>query len=120
MASNQFDSLSSKVFDVCSNVMGYDASWTPSTGGSTLSARVLFGEPTMDDKLGEYGDNYTLRTFFMEYYLGSFTSLFEVVQKDYEEVVLITIDDIQRTFYVVNEECKYDGRTYRVRLNERV
>ena len=120
MASNPFDSLSNKVFDVCGKVMGYDASWTPSTGGVALEARVLFGEPTRDDKLGEYGDNYTLRTFFMEYYQGSFLTLFENVQSDKEELVVITIDDIQRNFYVVNEESKYDGRNYRVKLNERV
>lgn len=120
MASNLFDNLSGKVFGVCSKVMGYDASWDPSTGGSTLTARVLFGEPTMDDRLGEYGDVYTLRTFFMEYYEGSFPLLFSNVQNDLEEVVQITIDDIQRSFYVSSEECKYDGRTYRVRLNERL
>jgi hypothetical protein len=120
MASNRFDNLSSNVFDVCGKVMGYDASWTPSTGGAALTARVLFGEPTMNDKLGEYGDNYTLRTFFMEYYQGSFLTLFENVQEDKEELVVITIDDIQRNFYVVNEESKYDGRNYRVKLNERV
>lgn len=119
MASNLFDNLSGKVFGVCSKVMGYDATWTPSTGGSELTARVLFGEPTMDDRLGEYGDKYNLRTFFMEYYQGNFPSLFENVQDDNEELVQITIDDIQRMFYVVREEAKYDGRTYRVRLDER-
>jgi len=118
MASTPFDSLSSKVFDVCTTVMGYDASWTPSTGGVALTARVLFGEPTMNDRLGEYGDNYNLRTFFMEYYVGSFPSLFDNVQDDLEEHISITIDDIERTFYVVKESAKYDGRTYRVRLDE--
>ena len=118
MASNLFDNLSGKVFGVCSKVMGYDASWTPSTGGGALTARVLFGEPTMNDRLGEYGDKYTLRTFFMEYYQGSFPLLFNNVQNDLPEYVLITIDDIQRTFYVINEEAKYDGRNYRVKLDE--
>ena len=118
--SNQFDSLSSKVFDVCSKVMGYDASWTPSAGGSVQTAKVLFGEPTKEDRLGEYGDNYNLRTFFMEYYAGSFTGLFDSVQDANEEVVTISIDDIDRTFVVLHDEAKYDGRNYRVKINERI
>jgi len=118
MASNLFDNLSGKVFGVCSAVMGYDASWTSSTSATVYSARVLFGEPTMEDRLGEYGDKYTLRTFFMEYYEGSFPTLFDNVQADEPEYISITIDDIERTFYVVHEEAKYDGRLYRLRLEE--
>lgn len=98
--------------------MGYDARWTPSIGGSELTARVLFGEPTKDDRLGEYGDNYTLRTFFMEYYQGDFPNLFEAVRDDKKELVYITIDDIERVFYVSHEGAKYDGRNYRVELTD--
>jgi hypothetical protein len=100
--------------------MGYDASWTPSAGGATQTARVLFGEPTKDDRLGEYGDNYNLRTFFMEYYSRDFIGLFESVQDVTEELVTISIDDIDRTFVVLLDEAKYDGRNYRVKINERL
>lgn len=109
---NPFDELSDKVFDVVEKNMGYDGSWTPADSSPTQTARVLFGEPTKEDKLGEFGDSYDPRIFFMEYWDGKFIGLFESVRADIEEYVTIN----SKRYYVQHVKAKYDGRNYRAKL----
>jgi len=118
MAQNPFDGLSDRVFDACERTMGYDASWSPSQGGSAQTARVLFMEPTKDEEIGEYADSYIQRTFFMEYWDDDFTGLDTAIRDDEEEQVVITFDSGDRTFYVRSTEKKYDGRNFKARLEE--
>lgn len=118
MPQNPFDNLSSRVFERVQETMGYDATWSPSAGGSTKTARVLFGEPTKDDMLGEYADSFNLRTFFMEWWDDSFIGLFDSVRDDGGEYVTITQDSGDRYFYVRHAFKKYDGRNHRAQLEE--
>lgn len=111
---NPFDGLADRVFNTVERTMGYDATWTPNGSVTQQSARVLFAEPTMAEKLGEYGDSYNPRTFFMEYWDGTFVGLFEAVRENSDEYV--TIND--RLFYVKHVDRKFDGRNYRARLEE--
>lgn len=118
MAQNPFDSLSSRLFDRVEQTMGYDAIWLPSAGGAAKTARVLFGEPTQNDMLGEYADSYTPRTFFMEWWDDDFNGLFEAVREYQGEHVTISQDSGDRYFYVRHVYKKYDGRNHRAELQE--
>jgi hypothetical protein len=111
---NPFDGLADRVFSVVERTMGYNALWTPNGSVNTQSARVLFAEPTMAEKLGEYGDSYSPHTFFMEYWDGTFVGLFEAVRENSEEYVTVN----GREFFVRHVERKFDGRNYRARLEE--
>lgn len=112
--------MSDRVFDSCERTFGYDASWTPTDGGATQNARVLFGEPTQDDLLGEFADSFTLRTFFMEWWADDFDGLFDSVESGTAEDVTISFDAGDRSFYVRHVVKKYDGRNYRAMLEENV
>ncbi len=116
--SNLFDGLSDGVFRTVSVTMGYDASWAPIGGGSVQTARVLFKEPTDKDDIGEYGDSYDLRTFFMEFWITDFVGLFDSVREDGEETVTITFPAGDREFYIREIKKKFDGRNYKARLEE--
>jgi len=118
MAQNPFDGLSDRVFDACEKTMGYNASWTPSQGGSTQTARVLFKEPTQDEEIGEYADSYIQRTFFMEYWDDDFTGLETAVNNDVRETVTISFNGGDRTFYIRAVHRKYDGRNFKARIEE--
>jgi hypothetical protein len=111
---NPFDSLADGVWSVVERTMGYDAQWTPSNGSGTQSARVLFGEPTMEEKLGEHGDSYNPRVFFMEYWDDAFVGLFEAVREGAVEYVTVN----NREFFVRHVNRKFDGRNYRARIEE--
>lgn len=112
MSQNPFDNLSDKVFETVEKNMGYDASWSPADASPEQTARVLFGEPTRAEKLGEYADEFDPRTFFMEYWDGSFTGLFESVRSGVEEYVTIN----SKRYYVQDVKAKYDGRNYRAEI----
>ena len=118
MAQNPFDGMSDRVFNACERTMGYDASWTPSLGGSTQTARVLFREPTMSQEIGEFADSYSQRTFFMEFWTDDFTGLDDAVRDDELETVTIRFNDGDRNFYVRSVDKKYDGRNFKARLEE--
>ena len=111
-AQNPFDAMSDKVFETVEAVMGYDGSWLPSDLTPEQTARVLFGEPTKEDKLGEYGDSFTPRTYFMEYWEGDFAGLFEAVSERMHEYVTVN----SKRYYVSDVMAKYDGRNYRAQL----
>lgn len=111
---NPFDTLSGRVFATCERTMGYDALWTPAAGGSEQSARVLFGEPTKAELLGELGDSYNPLTFFMEYWEGNFDGLFESVRGG--EIEHVFVND--REYFVRQVIKKYDGKNYRARLEQ--
>jgi hypothetical protein len=109
---NPFDTLSDRVFAACEKAMGYDATWTPDGDIVEQTARVLFGQPTKPETLGEYGDEYHPHTFFMEYWDGKFDGLFESVRDGGVEHV-----EVNGTSYFVRDIIrKYDGRNFKARL----
>jgi len=118
MPDNPFDSLSTRVFGSISETMGYDASWSPESGDPALTARVLFEEPTQDQLIGELSDAFSPRTYFIEYWDGDFTGLFESSRGTGEETITIEIRGESRDFYVRFVEAKFDGRNYLARLEE--
>jgi hypothetical protein len=111
---NPFNALADGVWSAVERTMGYNAQWIPSNGSATQTARVLFGEPTMEEKLGEHGDSYNPHVFFMEYWEGAFVGLFESVREG--EVEYVTVND--RVFFVRHVNRKFDGRNYRARIEE--
>lgn len=110
--SNPFDSMSKKVFETVEATMGYDGSWLPFGSSTTQTARVLYGEPTKEEKLGDHGDAYTPETRFFEYWEGDFVGLFESVRLGTSEHVIINGDE----YFVMDVQKKYDGKNYRARI----
>ncbi len=115
MPQNPFDGMSKRVFGAVEATMGYDGSWSPSDLSPIQETRVLFGKPTKEDKLGDYGDSFTPLTSFMEWYEGSFVGLHESVDDSGEEYVIIDGE----SYYVVYVEAKYDGKNYRAQIEKR-
>ena len=105
MSENIFDDLQDAAFDVVTNTMGYDASWTPSEGGASLTARVLFNNPTESKKLSQV--EYDPFRWEMEYKKGDFDSLKDSVDRNNTEIVTLK----GKEFYVRQITAKLDGRT---------
>jgi len=105
MSDNIFDDLQDAAFDVVTNTMGYDASWVPSEGGASLTARVLFNNPTETRKLSQV--EYDPFRWEMEYKKGDFNGLKDAVDKNNIEIVTLNGKD----FYVRQIVAKLDGRT---------
>lgn len=111
MPGSPFDLLESTMFDVVTSQMGYDASWTPSTGLPVLTGRVLFGSPSNKHKiiLGDaIGAEYLPEKWFMEYKKGVFDGLKQLVDDNNDETVVIN----GTQFFVRQVATKYDGDTY--------
>ena len=113
MAGSPFDRLRKTAFSIVKNVMGYSASWTPSTGGVAQTAKVLFKDPTVMHRLNgpegpfikiEYGPF----DYIMEYDLGIFPALQDNVREKLTEIV--TIDG--RNYGVRDVKSKWDGNTF--------
>lgn len=109
---NAFDSLQGAMMDTVTNVMGYEATWLPSTGGEMQSAKVLYNGPTEKEKL--FDANFSPDKRMLEYFPGDFAELFELWRKN-NSVEEITIVDIG-TFYVKSVKKKWDGKTYEAQL----
>lgn len=107
---NLFDGLASNVFGTVANAMGYDAIWQPVDGSDTQRARVLFKDPSMAQKTGpiEFRPN----EFVMEYKLGDFVGLKELIDDRSSEIV--QIDGVSYT--VVMIDAIADGKTFRAIL----
>lgn len=107
---NPFDALQLALHQATTAAFGYDASWVPSTGGGALTARVHFREPTEAEKLGAVA--YTPSDYFMEWYVGDLTGLFEATRG--KKVERVTINEI---VYVIRYVRKmHDGKTYSAHL----
>lgn len=112
---NAFDAYQDATFDVVLNIMGYDASWTPSAGGAAQTCKVLFKNPTEPQAYQPVGHDlpeYNPYQWTMEYRRGEFTGLKEATDSGAQEQVVID----GKTFYVVAVYSKFDGNTYYARL----
>lgn len=86
--STPFDGFLQHAFDITTNVMGYDAVWTPSLGGEQKTGRVHYREPSEKDLMTS-GITYMPFVFIMEYKVTVFTGLLESVQQGNIEIVVI-------------------------------
>jgi hypothetical protein len=109
--SNVFDALQNNSFDIITQTMGYDATWTPLVGGAQVTARVLFKDPTEMHELGMV--EYSPVGYMMEYRRGTFDGLFESTRNGYTEEV--SVNGI--AYYVRDIKSSYDGKTYRAKLD---
>ncbi|SHN45925.1 hypothetical protein [Chitinophaga sp. CF418] len=107
---NLFDGLQAAAQSIVSSTFGYDATWTPSTGGDTLSARVLFISPTDLEKVSD--QEYVSAGPRMEYFSGQFPGLLDLVLDRSLEVV--TVNGIQ--YRSVHGKADYDGKTIKIYL----
>lgn len=107
---NPFDNLQSLSFGITTQLMGYDASWTPIAGGGEKTARVLFKDPSEVSELA--GVEYNPLGFMMEYQQGDFDGLFESARSGDVETVRVNGQD----YYVKSVKAFYDGKTLRARL----
>lgn len=105
---NAFDRLKEQAFGVTSRLMGYHASWSPSEGGPTQTARINFMGPTEIIKVLDM--EYNPRNFGMEYMVGTFSGLLEAANSNQnEEFVTITKDGIETEYFVQIVRLKQDG-----------
>lgn len=109
---NPFDALQNNSFDIITNTMGYDATWTPSGDTEAQTGRVLFKDPTEMHELS--GVEYNPVGYMMEYRRGVFEGLFESVRVQVTEQV--TVEGI--AYYVRDIKASYDGKTYRAKLDK--
>ncbi|MFO0387567.1 MAG: hypothetical protein ACK505_12370 [Flavobacteriales bacterium] len=108
-----FDGIQAQVFSTVSNVFGSVATWTPSRGGETLQAKVLFNDPTESQKL--ILPNYDPINPMMEYHRGYFEGLKESIDSGETEIVIISGIE----FWVRDVNAYWDGKTYRATLQRK-
>lgn len=111
--SNPFDGYMQKAFDVTTTVMGYDATWTPSTGGEQKTGRVHYREPNEKDMIAS-GVQYMPFAFFMEYKVGVFDGLQEAVRHGNIEIVTVN----GASHYVRSVVSISDGQTFEAQLEK--
>lgn len=111
---NIFDSMQDGLFDLTTATFGYDASWTPTVGGATQTARVHYRRPNEKDSMTS-GVAYMPFVFFMEYKQGVFDGLQESVRSGVDEIV--TVQGVQH--YVRSVERVYDGQTFQAHLERK-
>jgi hypothetical protein len=107
---NLFDRLQATAFDVVTATIGYDASWSPSIGGTTQQGKVLLKNPTeakgylgnQDYNLPEFDPNH----WIIEYRSGIFNGLKE--SADNRNTEYVTVNGQQ--FFVKSVSSKYDGK----------
>lgn len=103
---NIFDRLQTGLWETVNKTFGYDATWQPSQGGALQSAKVLYKDPSQNEKL--QGIEYNPYHWQIEYNLGSFDGLMEAVRAGETE----TISLLSKTFYVREVTAHWDGKTY--------
>lgn len=108
---NIFDKLQDVAFNVVTTVMGYTATWSPSTGGPTLSGDVLYNNPTEGRKLSEV--DYSPNEYRMEYRNDLFLGLKAAADENRDEQVIIFSKyyPLGQAFNVLAVDAKYDGNT---------
>jgi hypothetical protein len=109
--SNIFDHMQDGLFDLTTATFGYEASWTPSLGGSIQTGRVNYRRPNEKDALTN-GMDYMPFVFFMEYKEGVFNGLQDAVRSGNTEAVTIN----GQAHYVRSVNRVYDGKTFQAHL----
>ncbi|MBV7529031.1 hypothetical protein [Chitinophaga sp. sic0106] len=107
---NLFDNLQQHTQAVVTQVMGYDASWTPLIGGGPFTARVLMNKPTQEQEVGD--QKITSERIGMEYFAGDFPGLYESLEDREPEVIIIN----GISYLASIGEKKFDGKTIKLYL----
>lgn len=103
-----FDNMQVRLFDTVTKLYGYEASWTPSTGGATQTGKVLLKEPTSKDMIN--GVEYAPFIRFVEYRLGVFDDLIDIA-RDSSTLETIVVDG--RELLVKEITAHFDGKTFK-------
>lgn len=108
---NIFDRLKVSAFSVVTRTMGYAATWSPSQGGESLQATVLYMEPTEAVKIYQ---NIEFNPYkpSIEFLTSDFVGLKESVDAGELEKVAIVINGIESEFYVREIMAIVDGGKY--------
>jgi len=105
--------MQNRVFDVVTTTFGYDATWTPSLGGSLVSGRVNYRRPNEKDILTN-GMEYMPFVFFMEYRDGVFDGLQNAVRESKTTPEQVVIEGVSH--YIRSIHRVYDGKTLQAHL----
>jgi hypothetical protein len=109
------------VFNTIAEAMGYDANWTPSTGGAAQQARVLLNRPTQKREGFQYRDKYgdieyDPEQYYLEFKRGDFSGLVEAVNSGKNEVIEIDVTQsgtsVTQLFYVMKIHSAWDGNNF--------
>lgn len=109
MASPPFQRLQERVFDIVTNVMGYDAVWSPYGGEASFTARVTFKDPHSDIELS--GFPFTPKTQIAEWKKGDLPGLEDLFNSGMEE---LTVNEV--IYSVIHVKGLHDGQTYQAVL----
>ena len=107
-----FDDAQNISFDIINKVFGEEALWTPVSTGITLVAQVFFNAPSSPDKVS--GTRYFPFDYEMEYRVGFFDGLLELIREGVVQTV--TIKSV--IYFVTEVKAKFDGKTISVCLKE--
>jgi hypothetical protein len=106
-----FQKLQDKVFDTVTKIMGYDASWTPVSGGSAHTARVNFRSPNLKELTS--GFQFSPKMIMAEWKKGDFSGLEITFSNHNEHLVINSV-----TYNVINVKANFDGQTFEAVLEE--
>jgi hypothetical protein len=107
---NIFDRLKVSAFSVVTRTMGYAATWSPSEGGATKSANVLYMAPTELVKIS--GMEFNPHRWGIEFLKSDFEGIKQAVDDGLHEVIKVTIDEVETEFYVREINAIVDGDKY--------
>ena len=118
MAGNPFDSLKQTAFNVVTDTMGYDVSWSPIGGGAAKTGRALYDKPTKQEEGYRYRDHYGKihyepNQYRLEYRAGVLDGLKESADSgNLETIEIIFSDTVTESFRVMEVHQLWDGDTY--------
>ena len=98
-----FDSIEKNTYSLVTRLYGDTAIWIPTNGSAQQTAKVLFNNPTKNQKLSDVV--YDPRDWQMEYHKEDFIQLKDLVDSGTNQVV--TINGI--SYYVKAVYTKWDG-----------
>lgn len=111
---NVFDTLADVCFDTTTDIMGYEAEWTPKAGGDIQTAIVHYKDPSNFTKLGD--QTFDNGHAIIEYKQGDFVGLRESTNENNPEPVRVKINDVWVEFITVRDKKLFDGRLTQVKL----
>jgi hypothetical protein len=103
-----FDGLAASITGAVSRVMGYAAIWSPTSGAAVCQGRVLFKEPTAEQKLE--GIRFDPEKPTAELLPADFPGLYEAARAKSNEILVIE----GRRYGVRAARALHDGRTVEV------
>ena len=118
MAGNPFDALKRNIVNIVEATMGFDVSWTPSTGGTAKTGKALYNAPSRKVEGWKYRDeygkiNYDPTQHHLEFKVNLFDGLREACDSGETETISIVFSDSLTTnFRVMKVHKLWDGDTF--------